>query len=548
MLCDVISHEGMSRDAFRMRLFPHALKKCAKIWMMSRPLGSIILWNDMIQKFTTKFFWPTRVHQIQNEIHTFKQKDLESYLEAWERYKNLLRKCPNLDIPKQAQIYIFYYGIRQEFKNMVDASAEGSIMTINADDAYDLYERIAKNQSMWPSNREVPRKTTGIYNVDAVIALTAQMESITRKIESLTHSVNIVQTPAPKCAGCGADHITASCPLASNHIAQPAEVSYVQNYQGQNGPYPYNYHLNLNKYPNYAWVDSSDQVNQIRDNPPTIQQQEEKRQSLEDLLVKYVIKTETMIQNQQAFIHNLEKQVKATALSNKNTTLVSFPQRLQNNKTNKQFKNFLNTLEQLHVNIPFIDAILQISNYVKFLKEMLTNKRKLPEHETIALSEECSTIIQHRIPPKLKDPWSFAQSCSIGNLNDINCLIDSGLVDQSLKHPYRIVKDILIKAGEFIFSADFIILDIEEASQMPIVLGRPFFSTSRTLLDFDANEIVLRVEDKQQSFIMENPNKQPSYFEDFQREHDIVEHSNQYRPRKSMMRNIIRPSPVVFHT
>ncbi|XP_022871117.1 uncharacterized protein LOC111390329 [Olea europaea var. sylvestris] len=220
----------------------------------------------------------------------------------------------------------------------------------------------------------------------------------------------------------------------------------------------------------------------------------------------------------------------------------------------KQFKNFLNTLGQLHIKIPFIDAILQIPNYAKFLKEMLTKKRKLPEHETIALSEGCSAIIQHRIPPKLKDPRSFTLPYSIGNLHDINCLIDSGasinliplplyrklglgdlkaasiilqLADQSLKHPYEIVKDILIKAGEFIFPADLIILDIEEASQMPIILGRPFLSTSQALLDFDANEIVLMVEDKQQSLTMENPIKQPSYFEDCQR----VDHWESYKGR-----------------
>ncbi|XP_022891905.1 uncharacterized protein LOC111406760 [Olea europaea var. sylvestris] len=155
---------------------------------------------------------------------------------------------------------------------------------------------------------------------------------------------------------------------------------------------------------------------------------------------------------------------------------------------------------------------------------MLTKKRKMPEHETIALPEECRAIIQRRIPPKLKDPGSFTLPYSIGNLNDINCLIDSGasinlipltlyrklglgvpkaasiilqLADQSLKHPYGIIEDMLIKVEEFIFPADFIILDIEEANHTPIILGRPFLSTSRALLNFDANEIILRIEDKQ---------------------------------------------------
>ncbi|XP_022870127.1 uncharacterized protein LOC111389440 [Olea europaea var. sylvestris] len=155
---------------------------------------------------------------------------------------------------------------------------------------------------------------------------------------------------------------------------------------------------------------------------------------------------------------------------------------------------FLEILKKLHVNIPFTDAILQISNYYKFLKEILNKKRKMPKHEMITLSEECSAIIQHRIPSKLKDRGGT-------------------------------IEDMLIKMGEFIFLADFIILDIEEASQIPIILGRSFLSTSQALLDFNTNEIVLRVEDKQQSFTMENPIKHPSYFEDCQR----VDHWKSYK-------------------
>ncbi|XP_022856632.1 uncharacterized protein LOC111377739 [Olea europaea var. sylvestris] len=101
------------------------------------------------------------------------------------------------------------------------------------------------------------------------------------------------------------------------------------------------------------------------------------------------------------------------------------------------------------------------------------------------------------------------------------------LADRSLKHPYKIVKDMLINAGKFIFPADFIILNIEEANHMPIILGRPFLSTSRALLDFDANEIILRIEDKQQSFTMKNAIKQSSYFEYCQR----VDHWKSYKGR-----------------
>lgn len=76
-------------------------------------------------------------------------------------------------------------------------------------------------------------------------------------------------------------------------------------------------------------------------------------------------------------------------------------------------------------NIHFINTILQISNYSKIFKEELTKQRKLPEHETIALSEESSAILQYKLLPKLKDLGSFILPFFIGDSQNINILIDS---------------------------------------------------------------------------------------------------------------------------
>ena len=54
-------------------------------------------------------------------------------------------------------------------------------------------------------------------------------------------------------------------------------------------------------------------------------------------------------------------------------------------------------------------------SYVKFMKDILANKRKLSDYETVALSEECSAILQKKLPPKLKDLGSFTIPCAIGN-------------------------------------------------------------------------------------------------------------------------------------
>lgn len=74
--------------------------------------------------------------------------------------------------------------------------------------------------------------------------------------------------------------------------------------------------------------------------------------------------------------------LKANVLGTLLTSLFTFPKRLQNTKLEKQFMKFLKILKKLHVNIPLIDTILQILIYSKFFKEMLTKKRKIPNHPT----------------------------------------------------------------------------------------------------------------------------------------------------------------------
>jgi len=62
---------------------------------------------------------------------------------------------------------------------------------------------------------------------------------------------------------------------------------------------------------------------------------------------------------------------------------IPFHQALKQNRSDPQLAKFLELLKQLKINIPFAEAIAQIPKYAKFLKEMLGNKKKLAEFETI---------------------------------------------------------------------------------------------------------------------------------------------------------------------
>jgi len=81
---------------------------------------------------------------------------------------------------------------------------------------------------------------------------------------------------------------------------------------------------------------------------------------------------------------------------------------------------------KLHINIPFANALAQMPKYEKFIKNFLTNKRKLEEHKTMMLNEECSANLLNKLPPKLKDSGSFSIPCTIGNSYFEKILCDLG--------------------------------------------------------------------------------------------------------------------------
>ncbi|XP_062093952.1 uncharacterized protein LOC133799985 [Humulus lupulus] len=65
-------------------------------------------------------------------------------------------------------------------------------------------------------------------------------------------------------------------------------------------------------------------------------------------------------------------------------------------------------------------------SYVKFMKDILSNKRKMGDYETVALTEECSAILQRKLPHKLRDPGSFTIPCTIGEFECKHALCDLG--------------------------------------------------------------------------------------------------------------------------
>ncbi|GKA96528.1 reverse transcriptase domain-containing protein [Tanacetum coccineum] len=91
---------------------------------------------------------------------------------------------------------------------------------------------------------------------------------------------------------------------------------------------------------------------------------------------------------------------------------IPFPKRVRIEKEEVLQQIFLENLKQLDINIPFIESLMQIPKYAKYLKSLMMNKLRLEEACTEIMNERCSAVLLNKIPLK-KDPMSFTIPCQV---------------------------------------------------------------------------------------------------------------------------------------
>ncbi|GJY05645.1 reverse transcriptase domain-containing protein [Tanacetum coccineum] len=192
-----------------------------------------------------------------------------------------------------------------------------------------------------------------------------------------------------------------------------------------------------------------------------------------------------------------------------------------------QYRNFLDILRVVRINVPLVDVLAEMPNYGKFLKELISNKHKIEQISAAFLSDESSAMIQNKVPPKLGDPESFLIPCNFNKTFSCNALADLGasinlmpyslyaklsletlkptkmsvrLANRSFQYHVRIAKNMLVEVGKFTFPADFVILEIEEDSKVPFILGRPFLYTVDAVIRVKQKQLNLGVGTKRMSF------------------------------------------------
>ncbi|XP_075079889.1 uncharacterized protein LOC142165174 [Nicotiana tabacum] len=124
-----------------------------------------------------------------------------------------------------------------------------------------------------------------------------------------------------------------------------------------------------------------------------------------------------------------------------------YPQKLVKQNGKNQFKNFIQIMKRLSINIPLVKDLEQMPGYAKFMKDLVTKKR-------------------------------------IGKPRPISMRLQ--IYDRTMKRPLGVIEDVLIWVDKFILLADFVIIHNVIDYEVPIMLRRTFLAMRKALCDVEA--------------------------------------------------------------
>nr|GEV52423.1 reverse transcriptase domain-containing protein [Tanacetum cinerariifolium] len=99
-----LKYKDVPNDAIKLMLFPYSLEGVVRIWYEKEPPNSILTWDDHVNKFVNQIFPPSKTTHLKNEIFCFIQRFEDTFGEAWDRFKEMIRACPHHGFSELTQI------------------------------------------------------------------------------------------------------------------------------------------------------------------------------------------------------------------------------------------------------------------------------------------------------------------------------------------------------------------------------------------------------------------------------------------------------------
>nr|GEW50959.1 reverse transcriptase domain-containing protein [Tanacetum cinerariifolium] len=137
-------HPKVPNTTIKLLLFPFSLEGEARIWLDKEPPRSILTWEDLVSKFINQSFPPSKTTYLRNEITNFLQKSNETFNEAWERFKDLLRHCPHHRFSELHQLDTFYNALNPNDQDALDSAAGGNFLDKIPRECLSIIESMSK--------------------------------------------------------------------------------------------------------------------------------------------------------------------------------------------------------------------------------------------------------------------------------------------------------------------------------------------------------------------------------------------------------------------
>ncbi|GJU93748.1 reverse transcriptase domain-containing protein, partial [Tanacetum coccineum] len=242
----------------KLLLFPFSLEGEARTWLDKEPPRSILTWDDLVSKFINQFFPPSKTTYLRNEITTFYQKPNETFNEAWERFKGLLRQCPHHGFSELHQLDTFYNSLNTNDQDALDSAAGGNFLDKMPRDGLAIIEskskvRYSRSRAIEPrASTNAPLSTSTPSNSFEFQQLAASLEDKMdirmSRLEKMISEKNVTTPATVKaveevCVTCGSNHNFNNCPLTRNdfpvfhdNIHQFQQTAAIGNFVQRNPP------------------------------------------------------------------------------------------------------------------------------------------------------------------------------------------------------------------------------------------------------------------------------------------------------------------------
>nr|GFA23293.1 reverse transcriptase domain-containing protein [Tanacetum cinerariifolium] len=484
--------------------------------------------KDMIQQmakmFLEKYFPPSMVTKLRNEITNFLQRPNESLFEAWECYKLSIDRCPNHNMLPVTQIDTFYNGLTLRHRDTINAAAGGTFMKRHPEECYDLIENMTAHRNDWDTSAQRSEPSSSITSSfdTKITALKAEMVEINKNLMRVLQVNQQVKAVTPNCETYGGPHSFNDCPATVGNTQNVYDAGAYQAYQAL---------VHQPQIPQPQVVTT----NFIKAN---------------DAILKNMQTNMTSLTNSNLELKNMfEEDLKGittrrgTAYPGPTipTTSSSLVVKLLNSEPVNSPIIEPVASPDLNFNISFADSLILMPKFGPSIKSLLTNKDKLCDLARTPLNEHCSVVLLKKLPKKLGDPSKFLIPCDFPGMAECIALAYLGasinliplsvwnklslpdlyptcmtleLADRSIFHPVGVAEDVFVKVGTFHFLADFVVVDFDADPRVPLILRRSFLKTERALNDVFKGELTLRVGKEAITFNLDQTSRNSANYND----------------------------------